>query len=200
MRGVYAITPDENDTAKLIAGVEKVLEAGIACLQYRNKDADASLQLEQAGLLRALCSLHSTPLIINDDARLAFAVDADGVHLGADDGSITQARALLGPDKIIGASCYSDLQLAARAVDDGASYVAFGAVFASPTKPGAPGVALDVFGRAAQFGVPVVAIGGITPDNGRQVVAAGADMLAVISGIWAAPDPVAAVRAYQDCF
>lgn len=135
LRGVYAITPDTADTEKLIADAERALQAGAACLQYRNKIADASLLLEQAGLLRALCTMYKTPLIINDNVRLAEAVDADGVHLGVDDGSIQNARETLGADKIIGATCYSDLQLAARAVRDGANYIAFGAVFASPTKP-----------------------------------------------------------------
>lgn len=199
-KGIYAITPDEMDSTKLVREVEGVLGAGVSCLQYRNKKADASLQLEQAGLLRALCSLHDVPLIINDNVQLALAVDADGVHLGADDGSIAQARELLGTDRIIGASCYADLSLAKRAVEEGANYVAFGAVFTSPTKPNAPSVALDVFGQATQFGVPVVAIGGITADNGHQVIAAGADLLAVISGIFGASDLSAAVRAYQECF
>ena len=199
-QGIYAITPDENDSAKLVRDVEEVLRAGVTWLQYRNKHADPAKQLEQAGLLRALCAMYSVPLIINDNVQLAFAVDADGVHLGGDDDSITHAREVLGSTKIIGASCYNDLHLAERAIAEGASYVAFGAVFASPTKPNAPSVALDVFREAAQFAVPVVAIGGITADNGRQVVDAGADLLAMISGIFAAPDLTQAVRAYQQCF
>lgn len=199
-KGIYAITQDELNSTQLVRDVEEALRGGVSCMQYRNKKADVSLQLEQAGLLRALCAMYDVPLIINDNVQLALAVDADGVHLGADDGSIAHARELLGAEKIIGASCYADLSLAERAVHEGANYIAFGAVFASPTKPNAPSVSLDVFGQAAQFGVPVVAIGGITADNGRQVVAAGADLLAVISGIFGASDITQAVREYQECF
>ena len=199
-KGVYAITRDLAHTASMVREVELALSTGVACVQYRNKMADASLMLEQAGVLRALCAQYKTPLIINDNVALAFAVDADGVHLGGEDGSIAQARSVLGDERIIGASCYADVDLARNAVTDGADYVAFGAVFPSPTKPNAPRADFEIIHRGAELGVPVVAIGGITPDNGRAVVTAGASLIAAISGIFGSADVAANVQAYRRCF
>ena len=198
--GLYAITPDEADSDRLLERVEVVLTAGATWLQYRNKSADASLRARQARLLQAACARHDVPLIVNDDWRLAAAVGADGVHLGEDDGEIVTARAALGPDAIIGASCYDSLELARNAVAAGADYVAFGALFPSPTKPNARVAKPGLLSAAAPLGVPLVAIGGITPDNGASLVDAGADLLAVISGVFDASDPGAATRAYLSCF
>jgi thiamine-phosphate pyrophosphorylase len=199
-RGLYAITPDEPDTARLLARVEIVLRAGAAWLQYRNKAASDALRAEQALALQPLCQSLGVPLVINDDWALAAAVGAAGAHLGEDDGEIALARHELGPDAIVGASCYDQARLARQAVFAGASYVAFGAFFPSPTKPNARRAGPTLLQETAALGVPRVAIGGITPDNARPLVAAGADLVAVISGVFDAPDPAAATRAYLSCF
>ena len=199
-RGLYLVTPDEADTARLLARVEPLLGEGVAWLQYRNKGADAALRREQAGALQALCQRAGLPLLVNDDVALAEAVGAAGAHLGEDDGDIAAARARLGPNAILGASCYDSLELARRAVAAGAGYVAFGAFFPTATKATTRRAAPELLRQAASLGVPRVAIGGITPDNAGPLVAAGADLVAVIGGVFDAPDPVAAVRAYNRCF
>lgn len=199
-RGLYAITPDEPDTARLLSRTEVVVKAGALWLQYRNKSADAALRRSQVAALQPLCARHGVALIINDDWRLAAEMGADGAHLGEDDGELVAARALLGDKAILGASCYDRLDYAQRAVAAGASYVAFGAFFPSSTKPDARRASPDLLTAASVLKVPRVAIGGITADNGRQLVEAGADLLAVISGVFDAPDPAAAVRAYRSCF
>lgn len=198
--GLYAITPDEADTGRLLARVDTVLAAGVALLQYRNKRADDATRRLQAAALGELCTRHGVPLIINDDWRLAAEIQAAGAHLGEHDGELAEARRALGPDAILGASCYDSLALARGAVQVGASYVAFGAFFPSPTKPLARRATMDLLSDSTGLGVPRVAIGGITPDNGRALAEAGCELLAVISGVFDAPDPVAAVRAYQRCF
>ncbi|WP_282296753.1 thiamine phosphate synthase [Stenotrophomonas sp. PS02289] len=194
-RGVYLITPDEADTARLLARVEPLLAAGATWLQYRNKTASAALRQAQAAALQPLCAAHGVPLIINDDAPLAQAVGAAGVHLGAEDGDIAAARGLLGPAAIIGTSCYDRLERAHAGVAAGASYVAFGAFFPTTTKVTNSRATPDLLRQSAALGVPRVAIGGLTPDNVGPIIAAGADLVAVVSGIFAAPDPVAALRA-----
>lgn len=199
-RGLYAITPDEADTGRLLARVEAVLAAGAVLLQYRNKGVDPTTRRHQAVALQALCARHGVPLIINDDWRLAAEIGADGAHLGEFDGELVSARAALGPTAILGASCYDSLALARAAVESGASYVAFGAFFPSSTKPHARRAALELLPGSAPLAVPRVAIGGITPDNGCALVEAGCELLAVISGVFDAPDPVAAVHAYRQCF
>lgn len=197
-RGLYLITPDEPDTGHLLARVDAVLEHA-ALLQYRNKSASVELRRAQAEALLALCSGRGVRLIVNDDPALARAIGADGVHLGEDDGDARAARAILGPDALIGVSCYDDPDRARAAVATGASYIAFGAFFPSGTKPNARRASLDLLRDSAGLGLPRVAIGGITPDNARSVVAAGADLIAVISGVFDAPDPPAAARAYRAC-
>ncbi|MBD9367069.1 thiamine phosphate synthase [Xanthomonas sp. XNM01] len=195
-RGLYLITPDDTDTARLLARMRPVL--GLAVwLQYRNKAADAALRREQAAALQALCSDAGVPLLVNDDAALAAEIGAAGAHLGEDDGDIAAARALLGPDAIIGASCYDSLALAERAVAAGASYVAFGAFFPTTTKRVTRRATPQLLTAAAGLDVPRVAIGGITPDNAGPLVAAGADLLAVIGSVFDAADPVAAAQAYR---
>jgi len=198
-RGVYLITPDEPDTARLLARVRPLL-ASATWLQYRNKAVDAATARAQAHALQVLCAEAGVPLIVNDDAALAAEVGAAGVHLGEDDGDIAAARALLGPDAIIGASCYDQLELAQRAVAAGASYVAFGAFFPSRSKATTRRAQPQLLRDAATLGVPRVAIGGLTADNIAPLVEAGCDLAAVISGVFAADDPAAALRAYQACF
>lgn len=199
-RGLYAITPDEADTHRLLARVETVLRAGAALLQYRNKSASEDLRTEQALALQPLCRSFEVPLIINDDWALAAAIGAAGAHLGEDDGELALARHELGAEAIVGASCYDNLGLARQAVFAGASYVAFGAFFPSSTKPNARSASLELLQEAAILGIPRVAIGGITADNARPLVEAGVDLIAVISGVFDAPDPAAATRAYVSCF
>jgi thiamine-phosphate pyrophosphorylase len=199
LRGLYLITPDEADDARLLTRVDRVLPLA-ACLQYRNKTVSPPQRLAQASALRTLCTGAGVPLIVNDDPALAAAVGADGVHLGEHDGAVAAARALLGGDACIGVSCYADLERAQIASEQGADYLAFGAFFSSPTKPGARRAQLDLLRGARAFGLPLVAIGGITPDNAPAVIAAGADLIAVISGVFDAPNPVSAARAYRRCF
>lgn len=200
LRGVYLITPDQPDTTALLTATAPLLAAGVALLQYRNKAASAALRREQASALQRLCQDHGVPLLVNDDPVLAREISAAGVHLGVNDGDIAATRQLLGPQAIIGASCYNQIELARQAAAAGASYVAFGAFYPSITKPHAPRADRQQLHEAAGLGVARVAIGGLTPDNARPLVDAGADLLAVVSGIYAAPDPVAALRAYQSLF
>ena len=199
-RGLYLITPERGDTAQLLHEVAPLLSAGVRWLQYRNKSASPALRREQARGLQALCERAGVPLIINDDVGLAADAGAAGVHLGEDDGDIAAARARLGPAAIVGASCYDSLELARSAVAAGAHYVAFGAFFPTRSKQVTRRADPGLLARAQALGVPRVAIGGITPDNAGPLVAAGADLLAVISGVFDAPDPAAAVRAYLRSF
>ena len=198
-RGIYLITPDETDPARLLDRVRPLL-ADTTWLQYRNKAVDAATRRQQAQALQQLCAGAGVPLIINDDAALALEVGAAGVHLGEDDGDIAAARALLGPGAIIGASCYDELELARRAVASGASYIAFGAFFPSRSKATTRRAQPQLLRDSTALGVPRVAIGGLTPDNSAPLVAAGADLLAVISSVFAADDPPVALRAYRACF
>ena len=171
-----------------------------ACLQLRAKSMRRDALRDAATWLRSACAGANVPFIVNDDARLAHELGADGVHLGAHDGAIAEARALLGSDAIIGASCYDDLQRALDAAIAGADYIAFGAFFPSPTKPNARRAGIDLLRDSAGLGIPRVAIGGITPDNARPLVEAGVDLIAVISGVFDAPDPIRAARAYLSLF
>jgi thiamine-phosphate pyrophosphorylase len=198
--GLYALTPDEADTPALVAKVRAAIAGGAAAVQYRNKRAPAGLRSEQALALAALCRTAGVLLLVNDDIELALAVDAAGVHLGRDDGDLAAGRRRLGPGRLLGASCYDRLELAERAVAAGADYVAFGSMFASPTKPAAVRAPLALLGAARRFGVPIVAIGGITLDNAAEAIAAGADALAVITALFDAGDVAARARAFNDLF
>ena len=198
-RGLYLITPEEPDTARLLARVAAVLPQA-TWLQYRQKGADGARRHAQAAALQALCAQAGVPLIVNDDVALAAAIGAAGVHLGEDDGDIAAARAQLGAQAIIGASCYDAHARAERAVAAGASYVAFGAFFPTTSKVTTRRAKPALLAEAAALGVPRVAIGGITPDNMGPLVAAGADLVAVIGGVFEAADPVAAAQAYRSGF
>lgn len=198
-RGLYLLTPDELDTRRLLARVAPLLPFA-TWLQYRNKAAGAGLRDEQARALQALCADAGVPLVVNDDPALAARVGAAGAHLGEADGAIAAARTLLGPGAILGASCYNDPALAERAARAGASYLAFGALFPSATKPGARRATPAQLRGARRHGLPLVAIGGITADNATQAIDAGADLVAVIGGVFDAPDPVAAARAIRALF
>lgn len=190
IHGLYAVTPDEPDTAQLLVLAGAALAGGANVLQYRNKQANAALRSTQAKTLQALCQAFSVPLIINDHLDLALETGAAGLHIGADDGDIAAIRATLGPKRLLGVSCYNQLALAETAVQAGADYLAFGSVFASPTKPKAVTAPLSLFAaaRAAGIKLPLVGIGGITLANLPQLVEAGADAAAVISELFQAQD------------
>jgi thiamine-phosphate pyrophosphorylase len=198
--GLYALTPDEPDTQVLVAKVSAAVAGGAAAVQYRNNPADPALRSAQAQALAGLCRAAGVPLVVNDDLDLALAVEAAGVHLGREDGDLAAARRRLGPGRLLGASCYDRLDLAERAVAAGADYVAFGSMFASPTKPAAVRAPLALLGAARRLGRPVVAIGGITPDNAPAIIAAGADALAVITALFEAGDIAGRARALKDLF
>ena len=189
VRGLYAVTPDIADTAELTAKVEAALAGGASVVQYRNKVVGAGSRAAHARALRDLCSARGIPLIVNDHLELALAVDAAGVHLGTDDGSLMEARTRLGPGKLLGASCYNRIDSAISAVQAGADYVAFGSFFPSTVKPGTVQAPAALLRDAKQkLAVPIVAIGGITLDNAPQLISAGADAIAVISALFSAPD------------
>lgn len=189
LRGLYAITPEPLPLATL----EQALKGGVALLQYRSKQRD----LARAREVVALARRHGVPVIVNDDVELALEAGADGAHLGRDDGDLAKARQRLG-ERILGASCYDDVQAAKAAVRAGADYVAFGSVFPSPTKPAAVRAPLHLFAR--DLGVPLCAIGGITVENAPQVIAAGARMLAVITDLFEARDVAARAAQYRKLF
>ena len=189
LRGLYAVTPDSADTRDLVARCAAALDGGAAAIQYRHKTADAALAEEQARAIVALCRERGALAIVNDDAALAARVDADGVHVGEHDGGVAAARARVGPARLVGASCYDSLALAAQAVDAGADYVAFGSFFPSPTKPEARRAGLDLVPRARALGVPVVAIGGIDASNARALAEGGIDAVAVIAALFAFDHP-----------
>jgi thiamine-phosphate pyrophosphorylase len=199
--GLYAITPDLNDTEQLLRQVRQALQGGAHILQYRNKSAPAALKQQQAQALRGLTSEFGALFIVNDDARLAATTGADGVHLGGDDGSVAEARAIVGKTGIIGVSCYNRTSLAQEAVKQGADYVAFGAFFPSSVKPGAVKAEIALLQTVRQeLEVPIVAIGGITQQNGAALIEAGADALAVISALWNAPDIEASAHGFSTLF
>jgi thiamine-phosphate pyrophosphorylase len=199
LRGLYAVTPEDIDD--LAAAVGAVLRGGARIIQYRDKSADRDRRLDRARQLRSLCDAASALLIVNDDPALAAACGADGVHLGRGDGSIAAARELLGHDAIIGATCHDSLVFADEAQAAGADYLAFGAFFPSPTKPGATVAPVELMSQArARYPLPLCAIGGITADNGRALLDAGADMLAVSSGVFHQPDIATTAKAYAGLF
>jgi len=183
--GLYALTPERDDTAALVGLVAAALDGGAAAVQYRSKSHDPFLREAQARALARVLAARGGIYIVNDDPALAQAVDADGVHIGIDDGSIAAARAAMGPDRLVGVSCYDDLARARRAVAEGADYIAFGSFHPSATKPAARRADLDLLRHARGLGVPVVAIGGITAANAGDLFTAGADAVAVISDVFA---------------
>lgn len=193
--GLYAVTPGEADTDVLLAKVVAAIGGGAAVVQYRAKALAADARRQQARSLARAPAVRRALFIVNDDPDLAADVDADGVHLGEDDPPIAQARARIGPRRLVGVSCYDDFDRARAAVDAGADYVAFGSFFASPVKPGARRASVELLARAGALGVPVVAIGGITAANARTLVDAGASAVAVISDVFAHDDPADVTRA-----
>ncbi len=182
--GLYAITPDLVETDLLCEMVEASILGGARVVQYRNKVADQKLRIKQSLALLEVCRKHGIPLIINDHVTLCLEINADGVHIGGDDGNIAAIKNMIGEDKILGVSCYGEFARAEAAEKAGADYVAFGACFPSSTKPNAPGAELDLFTQAKKLNLPSVAIGGITLENAASVVKAGADAIAVIGELF----------------
>ena len=200
IRGLYAVTPDTADTALLESMTAAAIRGGAGIVQYRNKTASPALRREQARALLDCCNQFGAILLINDHVDLAAEIDAHGAHIGGDDGSLKDARNRLGNHKLIGVSCYKELTRAQAAVEGGADYIAFGSFYASSVKPAAVRAPLSLLTSARAFGVPVVAIGGITPDNAEPLIVAGADAVAVISALYAEPDITAAARKFCQLF
>lgn len=200
LRGLYAIT-DETliPEAQFHHIIKQALQGGAGIIQYRDKSDNLEKRKKQASELRMLCNQYDALLLINDDLELARLVNADGIHLGEKDATISEARSFLGEDAIIGISCYNQLELAIKAENEGANYIAFGAFFTSPIKPEARTAELDLIVEAKQrLTTPICAIGGINLNNAKKVFDAGADMVAVISGIFAQPQVKAVSRQISD--
>ena len=199
--GLYAITPSTLDHDILLKQVEQALKSGIALLQYRDKTSLPSKKLVTAKVLQQLCQQYDTPLIINDDFQLALNSQASGVHLGQGDGSVKQARKVLGKDAIIGVTCHHDLSLALTAQQEGADYVAFGRFFHSQTKPGKPLASTTLLTQAkALLNIPIVCIGGINQQNSPPLVSAGANYLAVVDSLFSASDINKTSRGFAGLF
>ena len=201
MKGLYLVTPDWDDTERLLRVTKEALGAGAMLLQYRHKTAAPALRLEQATALLALCRQFDCPFIVNDHIALALEIGADGVHVGGTDAAVAAVRVQIGPDRILGASCYGDLDLAKAANAAGASYVAYGGFYPSKVKKYPVTTAVDIL-RHSRDAVPLpsVVIGGMTPDNAAHLIAAGADMVAAISSVYLADDPRQAAAAFAALF
>ena len=208
-RGLYGITPDWDDTGRLLAAIEQAHAGGMVALQWRRKHGTATDLHTQARAVQDLCARLGLPFIVNDDWRLAAELNADGAHIGRDDGAVVQARQALGPGKLLGCSCYDRPDLAAQRLREDVDLIAFGAIYPSPTKPEAEHATLDQLRAGQRLAAAqtsqgprtaVCAIGGLTPENSAAVVAAGADSLAVISAVFEAPDIQAAAARFAALF
>ena len=202
MCGLYAITPCSSiqplTTPELLCRVQQALEGGARILQYREKQHSLAAKKQQALALKSICAEYSACFLINDDVPLAQAVHADGVHLGKDDGSLSEARSKLGDEAIIGISCYNQLPIARQAQQQGANYAAFGRFFPSSTKPNAAQADISLLRQAkSELSIPIVCIGGITVENAKLLVSAGADMLAVIDGLFGVDNITQAAREFS---
>jgi thiamine-phosphate pyrophosphorylase len=187
IKGLYAITPDMADLNTLIQKTQSAIEGGAFMVQYRSKIHDRAVKIQQCAAILRLCREYGVPCIVNDDAEMCRILEADGVHLGENDDNIAEVRRILGEDAIIGSSCYDQLNRAKQAQKEGASYVAFGAMFPTPTKPNAPRATLELLREAkSEIEIPIVAIGGITVNNAHDVIEAGVDAIAVITSLFEA--------------
>ncbi len=201
LHGLYAITDTPLMGGRLLSSVEDALKAGVTLVQYRDKTTDEHRREVEASALQALCSQYGAILLINDDIALAAKVGTKAVHIGQTDGNVAEARTLLGDDAIIGVTCHDSLELAKQAADEGADYVAFGAFFPSSTKPNAIPAPLALLSQAKEeLDIPVVAIGGITLNNATDLIEAGADMLAVVSALFAVDDITCRAQEFADLF
>ena len=187
IKGLYAITPDTADLNTLVHKTQLVIEGGAFMVQYRSKIQDRAVKIQQCAAILRLCREYGVPCIVNDDVEMCRILEADGVHLGENDDNIAEVRHILGEDAIIGSSCYDQLDRAKQAQKEGATYVAFGAVFPTPTKPNAPRATLALLREAKrEIHIPIVAIGGITVNNAHDVIEAGVDAIAVITSLFEA--------------
>ena len=185
IKGLYAITPDMADLNTLIHKTQLAIEGGASMVQYRSKIRNHDVKMQQCAAILRLCREYNVPCIVNDDVEICRVLKADGVHLGENDDNIAEVRAILGEDSIIGSSCYDQLNRAKQAQKEGASYVAFGAVFPTPTKPNAPRATLELLREAkSEIQIPIVAIGGITMNNAHDVIETGIDAIAVITSLY----------------
>jgi len=201
MKGLYLVTPDWDDTEKLVEVSEAALRGGGALLQYRHKTATPELRREQASRLLALCRKYGRPFIVNDYVDLCMELDADGVHVGGTDEEVAKVRAIIGPDKILGASCYGSIELARDAHEAGASYIAFGGFYPSRVKKYPVTTPPEIVAQSkAEIALPNVVIGGMTHENAAPLVAQGADMVAAISSVYMAMNPEAAAREFAHLF
>lgn len=201
MKGLYLVTPDWDDTEKMLDATEAGLRGGAALVQYRHKTATPELRKEQASRLQALCRRYGRPFIINDFVELCMELDADGIHVGGTDMAIAQVRAAVGSSKIVGASCYGSMQLARDAYQAGASYVAFGGFYPSRVKKYEVSTPPEIVAQAKkEIPLPNVVIGGMTQQNALPLVQQGADMVAVISSVYMVDDPEAAARGFVNLF
>ena len=202
MKGLYIVTPDWDDTAKMIDVTEKALKGGAEIVQYRHKTAGPELRLEQARALQDLCRRYGKPFIINDYVDLCMEMDTDGIHVGGMDAPVKQVRAAVGSDKIVGASCYGDIELARKATRDGASYVAFGGFYPSRVKkyPVTTPRTIVSDWKNEMPSMPVCVIGGMNADNAAPLVKLGADMVAVVSGVYFQEDPKMAAHGFVKLF
>ena len=201
LSGLYLVTPDWDDTEKMLACSEQALNSGATVLQYRHKSADAALRRLQARALQTLCRRHGCLFIINDHVDLCLELDADGIHVGGTDASVQEARKAVGPDKIVGASCYGDLALAHRSHQEGASYVAFGGFYPSRIKKYPVTTPFGIVSQSkSEIPLPVVVIGGMTTENCPPLIAAGADMVAAISSVYMTDNPESAARSFVELF
>jgi len=201
-RGVYILTPEPAPTLdELEEKITATIRAGAAVVQYRSKQSNRLKRMEEAGALLSLCHAHGVPFIINDDVELAIQLNADGVHVGKEDATPQSVRRELGPQAIIGVSCYDSVARAVAATKTGADYIALGSFFPSKTKPDASRCTKKVLKDvAARVRLPVVAIGGITPENATGLLTCGADLLAVINGVFATSDVYGATQKYTKLF
>ena len=187
IKGLYAITPDSADLNTLIQKTKSAIEGGAFMVQYRSKIQDRDVKMQQCAAILRLCREHNVPCIVNDDVEMCRTLKADGVHLGEEDDNIAEVRHILGDDAIIGSSCYDQLDRAKSAQKEGASYVAFGAMFPTSTKPNAPRASLALLKEAKrEIQIPIVAIGGITVNNAHDVIKTGIDAIAVINSLYEA--------------
>jgi thiamine-phosphate pyrophosphorylase len=202
MKGLYIVTPDWDDTTKLVAVTEKAIKGGAAIVQYRHKTASPELRREQAKALQAVCKQYQVPFIINDHVELALELDVDGIHVGESDEAVAAVRAKVGPNKIVGASCYGDMELVRKAHHAGASYIAFGGFYPSRIKKYPVTTELDIVKQMKQEmpDLPSCAIGGINHENALPLVARGIDMISVISSVYFADDPEAAARQFAEMY
>lgn len=201
MKGLYLVTPDWDDTEKMLEVTEAGLRGGAGLVQYRHKTASPELRREQASRLQALCRRYGRPFIINDFVELCMELDADGIHVGGTDAAVAQVRASVGPSKIVGASCYGSMQLARDAHQSGASYVAFGGFYPSRVKKYEVSTPPEIVAQAKkEIPLPNVVIGGMTQQNSAPLVAQGADMVAVISSVYMVDDPENAARGFVKLF